>query len=1002
VVASIEQVRPVAQPVVPARTGGLQTFRPDVEGLRAVAIGLVVLYHVGIAGVSGGYVGVDVFFVISGFLITSLLVREYERDGRLSFLDFYARRARRILPLASLVLLATLGAAAVELSPARLNSIAHDGIWTSFFGANFHFAAVGADYLNATAPPSPLQHFWSLAVEEQFYVVWPALLLIGMKLFARRRTASAWRVAPYTGLLIAASLWWSIHQTATNANAAYFSPFTRAWELGLGALVAVTAGLLVRVPRLVAATVGWIGIAAIVFSAVHFDTTTAFPGKAALVPVVGAACVIAGGMRALRWGPEAALRLKPMQLLGRYSYALYLWHWPLLVIADGMYPGLGVGPKLGLVAIALLLSAAGYRWFENPIRRAAPLLRSRGLSLLVGAVCILATLAYSQMVVVGHRAVVARAKTLFEVQQKAANGRTVIHLATQADVTAAVASGAALRQLPSDISPPLGAAGTDAPSAYHDGCLVGTVQTTSPSCVSGDAHATRTVVLLGDSHAVQWLPALDAVASRRGLRIVTLAKHSCPVAGVHTFDSVVNRAYSECVVWRKWAFEKIAALHPDTVIATESLEGLVDARGHRIPGSDRVWQKALRKSLAALAGSAQHVYFLSDTPGHAQSVPDCLQHAAPDSCATPADEATNSAHQALDQASARAEGVRYVDTTPWFCTAQVCPAVIDHQVTDFDSNHMTSTYSTYLSHVFGVATGLESAAQASITLGGATGDEVKGQVALAASGKMPTTTITPPAALASTDSSPAYRDGCLVEARLTKSPKCTFGDLKSSDRVVLFGDSHAAQWMPALLDSATRAEFSLTVLTKGNCPAPIMSVYSVELHRAFTECDQWRQWALERIAQLKPSLVVISSTFHGQTLASGGAQQSPAVESAWEHGLSKAIIDIRATGARVAMLSDVPAHAQAVPDCVEAHQNSALSCATPTLNALLVQHQLIEEKVVPASGGQYVNVEPWFCTRAACPAVINGIITEFDTSHLTTTYSRYLAHALGVVLRLEP
>jgi peptidoglycan/LPS O-acetylase OafA/YrhL len=978
---------PTVVPAAPRR------FRPDVEGLRAVAVGLVVLFHAGITWLPGGYVGVDVFFVISGFLITGLLLREFETNGKIGLTNFYARRARRILPLASVVLIVTVGASSILLTTIRMASIPIDGVWTSVFAANFRFANSGANYLNATAPPSPLQHFWSLAVEEQFYVVWPALLWCVLH-FSRRSGGRA-RVAVISSLAVAASLFWCIHQTAYDANTAYFSPFTRGWELGIGALVAVCGPWLMRLPRLAAAALGWCGLGLIIYGAVRFDSRTAFPGSAALVPVLGAACVITGGLLLARGGPERVLGLKPMQLIGKYSFSLYLWHWPILIIAEGHFQHLNVIEKLGLVLLAGLLSAVTFYRLENAVRRMPRLVRSPWASLTVGLVAISASLIYSGIYVTGNRYVEARVQAQADQQLKASSATTSD--ATSAEIIAAVRLAAQVDTLPADVSPPVAIAARDISPAYKDGCMVDTGPVTSPACEFGDSSAARTVVLLGDSHAAQWLPALTALAKQTPFKVVVLTKHSCPVASVATYDGIVKRAYNECGTWRNWAFQRIAQLKPDLIIATETLQAQVNAQGRQINSNERIWQAGLGNSLRILQRSAKKVVFLSDTPYHAVASPTCLQQNQRDiaRCADTPQKSLNQAHQRLDAMTVRKAGAQYLDIDPLFCTLTSCPAVVGNKITTFDGNHMTTTYASYVSHAFGVSTGIVAAPIATDAAA------VVGAVRDAADNRGKYVTLTPPLSLAPKDLSPAYTNGCLVDAPKTTSPACTYpGPTADSKRVVLFGDSHAAQWVPALQDSASRTNFSLTVLTKGNCPAPTMTAYSVLYHRAFTECDTWRKWALAEVAKLKPSVVIMSSTFHGVALAHGAAQ-TPAVEAAWEAGLRSTIRALQATGARVVDVSDIANHAESVPECLLEHALSPSSCATPAVLATLGPHQATETATVKRLGATYVDARPWFCTATICPAVVNGIITDFDDSHMTATYSTYLGRAFGVAVGLE-
>ena len=348
-----------------------RAFRPDVEGLRAVAVALVVLFHSGVSALSGGYIGVDVFFVISGFVITGVLLRERVATGRTSILTFYGRRCRRIIPAATLVIIVTVLASYVFLGVGVGGRTATDARFATVFLANFHFSAIGTNYLSAQAPPSPLQNYWSLSVEEQFYVVYPTLflLLAGLrsKLSLRARLAFALVV------VIAVSLAFSVIDTASHPTSAYFSPFTRAWELGLGALVAVgTPWLKKTVPSSVAALLTWLGLGAIVGAAFAFGAQTAYPGSLVAIPVVGAALVIAGGIGAGRVGAEALLRLAPVRGLGKLSYSLYLWHWPILIIA-AEYAGkttLSLKDNLGWDLVALGAAALTYVVVENPIRHA--------------------------------------------------------------------------------------------------------------------------------------------------------------------------------------------------------------------------------------------------------------------------------------------------------------------------------------------------------------------------------------------------------------------------------------------------------------------------------------------------------------------------------------------------------------------------------------------------------------------------------------------------------
>jgi peptidoglycan/LPS O-acetylase OafA/YrhL len=369
--------------------GGIDlTFRPDIEGLRAVAVILVVLYHSQITAISGGFVGVDVFFVLSGFLITGLLLKEHSLRGKVSILGFYARRTRRILPAAMTVIVLTVLASYFIQNFLTYGLVAQDGRWATLFAANFHFAIEGNNYFNAGNAVSPLQHYWSLAVEEQFYLVWPLLVLLVGLVFRRVDIRTRVLVIAVAGVI--ASFVWSVTQTGPQPVWSYYSPFTRAWELGLGAVLAALVPHLQRIPARVGFALAWLGLIAITVSAFEYSDLTSYPGSAALVPVLGACAVVAGGAGGL--GARHLLALRPVRSIGRVSYGWYLLHYPLMVILTGalwLHP-LSIEENLVISACTLAGAYLMYFVLERPIRRSVFLARHPLVSVLVGATFVLA------------------------------------------------------------------------------------------------------------------------------------------------------------------------------------------------------------------------------------------------------------------------------------------------------------------------------------------------------------------------------------------------------------------------------------------------------------------------------------------------------------------------------------------------------------------------------------------------------------------------------------
>ncbi len=362
-----------------------EDFRPDIEGLRALAVVVVVLFHTKVAGFEGGFVGVDVFFVVSGFLITRLLLAELARTGTIALPNFWARRARRLLPASALVLAFTVAASRWMLDPLAQRAVATDALASGAFVVNFVFAHRLGDYFGAQLgelQPSPLLHFWSLAVEEQFYLIWP------LTLFAATRRPRQFRRLVLTIILAGAavSLLVSVWLTGTHPTWAFYLLPARMGELLAGAALAAAGTAFATVDARYRAALGWFGLVAIGVAVLAYDAATVFPGSAVLLPVLGTVLVLtAGGAGAAATGPIIALRHPALQWIGHRSYTIYLWHWPALVLFDAYYGPLSLAQRLAVVALAVGLAAATTTYLEDPVRHMRWLAVAPGRGLMLGA-----------------------------------------------------------------------------------------------------------------------------------------------------------------------------------------------------------------------------------------------------------------------------------------------------------------------------------------------------------------------------------------------------------------------------------------------------------------------------------------------------------------------------------------------------------------------------------------------------------------------------------------
>ncbi|MBV6703100.1 acyltransferase [Kitasatospora aureofaciens] len=636
-------------------------FRPDIEGLRGIAVLSVLAFHAAVPGFTGGYVGVDIFFVISGFLITGLLV------GRpLGLVDFLARRARRILPAAAVVLVATAAAGGALLDPLRGTDLARDLIAAAGQYANWRFVGRQTDYLAAEHDPSPLQHFWSLGVENQFYLLWGVLLLgLARYLHGRRRTLG---ISLATVAVGGVSLVLCIRWTQTSAPFAYFSTASRLWEFAAGACAALLAGLAAgrRVDRALR-LLGWGGLAAVVVPIFLYDRNTPFPGTAALLPVLGAAAVLLAGPGRALTATDAGrlLATRPLRAAGRLSYAWYLWHWPVLTIAQARYGTLPWTTLLALVAASALPAWLAMRLVEQPLRYGSSPAPRRGLA--VGASALVIPLIAGLTLGGGTVRALGAADTPSVAPAGAVDGPSLLAPGTRV----------------TGLTPSLARAREDFPPGK--GCEIPLNADTSPRCLFGDTNSPDRIVLLGDSHAGQWISAGIAFAEQRHWALEVLVKPGCPLATLTVRNNVLGRTFDECDRWRENTLTRLATGPKPRLVVMAGLNRY-GTREERTQG----WSRTLDR----LAATGAPLAYLGDTPMPGKDIPTCLaaSDGRSDACFFPRHTAFE-ADPMLDGGLAARYGVRVVDVGPLLCpgSGPDCPAVLEGVVLYRDTGHITDT-----------------------------------------------------------------------------------------------------------------------------------------------------------------------------------------------------------------------------------------------------------------------------------------------------------------------
>ncbi|WP_066515455.1 acyltransferase family protein [Curtobacterium ammoniigenes] len=712
--------------------------RADIEGLRGVAVGLVVAQHL-FGWPSGGFIGVDVFFVVSGFLITGLIADEVERTGRLDVAAFYRRRARRILPAALVVLAVTVIATAVLFFRARATAVAFDAIAAATMVQNWHLIRTGTSYFADDGSTSPLQHFWSLAVEEQFYLLWPAAVLVVVAL-ARRRHASAtnwdaatpirWSIGlvPLLAVATSASFVVACWESVAHAGWAYFSLESRAWELGVGCLAAF-AGRRWRMGQAASTMLIGAGLGVLACGAILLTGTMPFPGPWALVPVCATVAILFGGRsmstgdseRLPSRGVHRALACKailgilpsrPLRGLGRISYSLYLWHLPLAVFAAALLPA--VAAPMVSVVVAVGLAAISTRFIEEPFRRHRAFSEARHR---IGPRR--RSVRAHPLVVPGTAAVLVVCLTGLQVRGPSwfaepdalaappARQNSSASFASTTSIEQAIADSLRSTHWPVSTDPALDrvdASASAAAAVQAHGCLVDPVgltaaelRTAMARCTFGRGPADRTIAVVGDSIAASWLPALLPLAAL-GWRVVGIGLESCPAAEAPTADRLRRPDFpSDCAEAMRRALALVHALDPERVVLSSALGAYQRQRTSGDP--EAAWARSVVRAIDTLGLPPNRVAVFGSPPETTPVTACATRVLGPGMCER-SPSADWFAKRAAEQTATQRAGAEFVDTSRWFCDAAWhCPAIVDDVVVKADGGHLTNAYAMRLSNL---------------------------------------------------------------------------------------------------------------------------------------------------------------------------------------------------------------------------------------------------------------------------------------------------------------
>ena len=736
-------------------------FRKDIEGLRAVAVILVVFSHLKVNGLAGGYVGVDIFFVISGYLITRLICQEYLESalfsqgyGNISLREFYFRRIKRIIPLSVFTSASIVIVYYFLFNPIVSKRVAVDSIWALFFAGNIHAINQKTDYFQLGSSVSPFQHFWSLAVEEHFYLVLPSLVLIAIKLhglsFFGKKVWWDRRVTIVVSMVTIMSFFWSMYSTPRYPTVSYFSSFTRAWELGVGSLLSL---ILLRkdihIAERVARPLSWVGIFLIAFSTVSFTESTIFPGSAAIFPVFGTFLLILSGTFS-RSAITKILDHNVFQLIGRISFSVYLWHWPIIVITESLnsdFSNRFIG-KITIIFFTFIISLTTHKIIEKPFRRISfpkawedkratdfRAVKHHNYDVRGPFLFNFALVSLAMVLIFSNTDQIAKVLSgpdpgsTYEVQEvNPANqvsptperdnvtqapvnveSKRLLSPNKKSDMIAfadwqkEIKKGIALKVVPTDLEPKL--AELEIPSEYWKNCFAKTLEI---PCSYGNPDSTKLAVVFGDSYAIAVIPMILNSLDLSDWKVISLTYGQCMIADVVPLSSD-NSIISGCSAFRKWAIQYINKLDPEVLVITDNPntsiklpdDSIIDVPGSR---GNTYWAQRLDYSLSQIQTTGKRIFLGTPPAPIGGALSNCTDSKLRLTSKCFGD--TNSfplgrkLARVVQQKGATQNNFIYVDPAPWLCIGSVCPAIIDNTPVFSDGSHFNPVFVSKLSTFF--------------------------------------------------------------------------------------------------------------------------------------------------------------------------------------------------------------------------------------------------------------------------------------------------------------